>query len=260
MADLDLPATPVAPAAQPEPVEPSTPVAEAVDPQGDPTPTPKPQNTLPKGVIRRFGELTRKREETENENSQLREELARLRGAQQPATPTQQPAQRSTNVDPNVLANQIVEQREFDRACNKVYTEAKTEFTDFDQKLGELGSTGLLTRPALAAIVDGDVPHKVLYHLASNFDVAMEILGLPERQMVRALARLETKLAAEPPAADDDDAQPTPTQQTNKVVQISRTPPPVKPVGSRTSTPSGPSEKDSVDTWMEKRKQQLRKK
>lgn len=224
------------------------------DPGDDSQQTPQQQSNLPKGVLRRFGQLTKAREDAVAEAERLRQEVEQLRRAGQQQNNQQQNNTNTQQQDPRAIAEQIVAQREFDRNSNETYRKGKDEFADFDARLAELGSTGLLDRKALALIVDGDAPHKVLYHLATNFDDAMEILSLPERSMIRALARLEHKLSSErQAAAGDDNNQQTPPAPT----PVTRAPRPVKPVGSRSSTPSGPNDKDAVSDWMAKRNKQL---
>lgn len=209
-----------------------------------PAEPPKPQILPP--VARRIGHLTReaaqakgRAQELEQQNQRLAAELAAARG--QPAQQQQPPVQ----LDPNLVrteAQKLVAQQQYIESSNKTLEKGHAEFPDFESKLSQLGQLGDFSHETLANIVVGsDVAHKVLYHLANNLDVAADILSLPPVQQARAIGKLEATLS-------------TAREETK---ETSNAPAPIKPLSGRSPPPSGPSEKDSVEDWIAKRREQI---
>lgn len=184
---------------------------------------------------KRIGELTREKYEAKraaetaaNEARQLRDYLAQVQQGNQP--------EGSLDVESYVAskAAEIVAQRSFDEACNKVYETGKGEFPDFDQAVSNLQMVGM-NRDFLEIVSSSDAGHKVLHHLGTDLDEAARISALPPLQMARELTRLEYKL----------------NQPQNK--PVSKAPAPIKPIGTGGSPSSGLSDDLPIEEWMARR-------
>lgn len=69
-----------------------------------------------------------------------------------------------------------------------------------------------LTQPMAAALIDSDVPAKLMHYLATNPDEVARIASLPPARQAAAIGKLEDKVSAAP--------------------KTSNAPPPIKPIGS----------------------------
>jgi hypothetical protein len=112
----------------------------------------------------------------------------------------------------------MVQEESFNARSNEIFESGTKTYKDFEARLQQLGTLDLEPaeqRQFMEQILDCEKPAEVLYYLGSNPDEAAEILSLPERQQVRALTKLESRLANAP--------------------KISNAPPPIKTIGQRGS-------------------------
>jgi hypothetical protein len=175
----------------------------------------KPKNDW---VQRRIDQLVREKHEEKRQREALE---TQLRQYQQP---TQTQTQPNGEVDVYKAAEQLIKQRDFNAACNKVFDAGKTEFADgWDQSLRTFQMLGGASPEFLEAVTAMDAGHKVLHHLGQNPEVAERVLSLPPLRMALELARLESTVGQ---------AKPKP---------VSKAPDPINPVGGR-SAPVEPEE------------------
>lgn len=187
---------------------------------------------------KRINEQTRKYYEAERKAQELQQRLARYEQQQYQAPEQSEPSQ---HVDLDTLAEQraaqLIAERSFNEACNKVYAVGAKEFAGtFDSAVQNLQLVGV-TRDFLEAVTASDAGHKILNHLGKldNLGEAERILKLSPVQMGRELARLEARLT-QPPA-------PTP---------ISNAPAPIKPIGSSATGEVDPSKLSDAE-WFARR-------
>lgn len=162
--------------------------------------------------------------------------------AQQPQNRPQQPqAEPLTQEQIRAEAAKLVAAQSFDNACNDVFQKGKAEFQDFETSIKTLGAAGVIDNQNpqfLQAALETEAPHKVLQHLGKNPEEAMRIASMnPIRQAIE-LDRLAQKLA-----------KPTPKP-------ISKAPEPITPISGNGGDDSGPSENDSMDSFVAKRNKQ----
>lgn len=196
----------------------------------EPTAQDKPKNDW---VQRRIDQLTREKHEEKRQREALE---AQLRQYQQPAT-DQSSAANPPVQDVYKAAEQLVKQREFDSACNKVFEAGKTEFPDWDSSLKTFGMLGGASPEFLEAITSMDAGHKVLHHLGQNPEDAERLLSLPPLRMALELARLES------------------TVKQTKAAPVSNAPAPITPVGGK-SAPVEPEEFASTADYIAWKKRQ----
>jgi hypothetical protein len=181
---------------------------------------------------KRINEQTRKYYEAERRAQELQHRLAHYEQRQ-----IQPPEQQQQPVDINTLAEhraaQLLAERSFNEACNKVYAEGSKEYQNFDAAVGNLQLVGV-HREFLEAATSTDAGHKILHHLGQmeNLAEAERILKLPPVQMGRELARLESRL-------NQPVAKP-----------VSKAPAPIKPIGTGGATESGLSDDLPIEEWM----------
>jgi hypothetical protein len=120
-------------------------------------------------------------------------------------------------------ARRLLAETKFNEACNKVYTQGKSEFQDFDQAVGNLQMVGM-SRDFLEFTAASDAGAKLLHHLGKDLDEAARISALPPVLMARELTKLELKLS-----------QPQPKP-------VSKAPAPITPIAASGSTSKDPSE------------------
>ena len=107
------------------------------------------------------------------------------------------------------------------------------KYDDFAEKVGELNPAA----PWAYAIMEADNGDDIAYYLGTHLDEARSILSLPPADQIRAIGRLEAKLAAEPP----------------KQQMPSKAPAPIKPVGGKSGGANDmPQDTDDIKTWMKK--------
>lgn len=113
------------------------------------------------------------------------------------------------------------------------YAEAE-KIPGFDREVFD----GLPLTPAIAnALIDSDVPAKLMAYMATHTDEVDRIARLSPARQAAEIGKLETKLASVAP-----------------VPKPSNAPPPIKPIGSRSN--SSDLSKTSMDDYVEKRKAQ----
>lgn len=112
-----------------------------------------------------------------------------------------------------------------------IYAEAQ-KIPGFDREaFDELPLT-----PAIAnALIDSDVPAKLMHHLASHPEEAERIAGLSPARQAAEIGKLETKLASAP--------------------KVSNAPAPIKPIGTRGSATNSDPSKMTMEEYAAFRKQ-----
>lgn len=193
----------------------------------------KPKDSAPKGdwVQRRIDQLTREKHEANR-----RAEEAEARAVQRETQTTEAQPTNLSAKDIDRAVEQRLKQRDFDSACNKVFEAGKKEFPDFDSSLKTFQMLGGAPAEFLEAVTSLENGHKVLQHLGQDPDAASHLLSLPPLKMALELARLETSLGQAKPAS------------------VSKAPPPITPIGSK-SSPVEPEEfKTTADyiAWRKK--------
>ncbi|MDE1971088.1 MAG: hypothetical protein KGI50_05970 [Patescibacteria group bacterium] len=132
-------------------------------------------------------------------------------------------------------AEQIVKQRDFDKACNNVFEAGVKDFPNFAETLQTFQLLGGAPADFLETVTSLDGGHKVLHHLGQDPELAERVLSMSPKQQAIELARLETKLS-----------QTTPKP-------VSRVPDPIKPIaGAGRSSQSGLSDDLPIDEWMKR--------
>lgn len=177
---------------------------------------------------KRIGELTREKYEAKRAAETSAQEVQRLHEyyANQQGT---EPGGIDVQSYVNSKAQELVAERGFNEACNKVFETGVTEFSDFEQSVSNLQMVGM-GRDFLEIVASSDAGHKILNHLGNDLDEAARISALPPLQMARELTRLEYKLA-------------TPAKK-----PVSKAPPPITPITASGST-EGPDASD-VSRWI----------
>ena len=114
------------------------------------------------------------------------------------------------------------------------------KYPDFADVTGDVH----LAIPALYAMMEADNGPDIAYYLGTHDEEAEQIASLSLPAQIRAIGRLEAKIAAEP-------AKPkTPSQA----------PAPIAPVGGGGGAASEmPSDKDDIATWMRKENERMKK-
>lgn len=138
--------------------------------------------------------------------------------------------QRQATAGQEKVAQDWVEREKTFQAATKDYETVVNPFVD-----EELGS---YSEPARRAIVESEVGPQLLYHLASNPEVAERISDLSPLRQVAELGKLEATVAAPAPK------------------KAPGAPPPLKPTPQGHSTSGGISESDSQQEYEQKRKAQ----
>ena len=188
----------------------------------------------------RIDELTRARHQAQREAETLRQQLAIYQQpGYQPEQAPQEQQRTQSPVDIDSLATQraqqlLAEQR-FAEQCNKVYSDGKAAFPDFDQAVANLQMLGV-NRDFLELATSSDAGAKLLHHLGTDLDETARLLTLPPVQMARELTRLEIKLA-----------QPAPPPP------VSKAPAPITPLGSSALNDVGDPSRMSDAEWYAQR-------
>ena len=192
----------------------------------------------------RIDELTRARheerrraDEAEQQALQYRQRISQFE--QQGYQPEQQPQHQQPQADIRTLAQQeaarMVADQRFNEQCNRIYTDGKAAFPDFDQAVANLQMLGA-NRDFLELATSSDAGAKMLHHLGTDLDETARLMSLPPVQMARELTRLEFKLSQ--PAA------PKP---------VSKAPAPITPLGSSASNDVGDPARMSDAEWFAQR-------
>jgi len=114
---------------------------------------------------------------------------------------------------------------------------AASPHEDFDEVVGDLKPTS----PGLAAIMEADNGAEIAYYLGKNPAEAQKIAALSPIAQIRAIGRLEAKLAAEPVA-------PSPT---------SKAPAPITPLTGTGSGSGGKPDPKNYEAWAKARNKEL---
>ena len=225
---------PPAPATTPPPEPSTTPPPVAVE--AAPKPEPKPEDWRDK----RIAQLT-----------------AKLKDAQAKPKPEDKPKPEGgeSEAEINARAEQLAAQRvaldSFNKACAEAAEKGRAEFPDFQSRVNELSrlvdrndpaSVGAYNEFIVAALETGEAP-KIIHALGGDLNEAARILSLPPIKRAVELTRLAAKTPAE----------------------ISKTPKPITPVGSKGPAhtaidPTDPERADglSIDAWMARRNEQIK--
>ena len=228
-------------AAPPPPEPPETPPAPPAEPP------------IPKGVQKRIDRAVRQKYEAEAEAKHLRERVAFFESQRAPeqkadGEPT---IEQFDNFDKFVaakagwIAKQQIEstltEREQRQAAarestertktveqwNKRVEEATAELPDFEEVVAS--SDVPMTPPMQQAIMESDVGPKLAYYLANNPDEARNIAAMSPIGAIRSLGRIEERLSK--PSA----------------VTTTSAPPPVKPVGARSTVAKDPGKMSDAE-------------
>lgn len=189
---------------------------------------------------------------------ELREELAQQ--SQRPTT--QQPPQPNQFQSPEdyaeALAEYKAEQKIAEREAQQQRTKVQSTYVDrteaFIEKHPDFyevahGDHVRITREMAAVIMESDIGPEVAYHLGKNPDEADRISKLSPLAQAREIGKIEASLSSATPA----------------VKKTSSAPEPIRPVGSRSSTPSldptdpRSAEKMPTSDWIAARNAQIAK-
>lgn len=246
-----------------------TPIIEAAAPAPEPgtTATPEPADNstpeeaeLPKTFTQEeLDEIVSKR--LAKAERKLRRELQQAQEAQR-HSPTEAPdPDEFTDVDSyaEALANHkaelILAQREMRQQQAKLQTTyeeredaARERYNDFHQVVYKQPVDGgpSITPAMLEVIMESDQGPEIAYHLGKNVELSRRIARLSPLSQARELGLIEATLKESRPAR-----------------RTSSAPEPIKPVGSRASTPSYSASDPRSDSlpiseWMARRNQELR--
>lgn len=198
---------------------------------------------------RRIDELTREKYEARRESENLKARLAALEAQAVPnqtdkANPT--PAKAMSPAEQEAMITARAEEKarmmEFTKDCNKIYENGTKSFDDFGKSIEAFNQLGGLNTPQganlVAASMETDEPHKVLYALSKDLDEASRLMSLPPIRQAAALIKFANNLATKP--------------------SKSKAPAPIKPLnGNADSTRN--MEDDSMDMaeWIATRERQL---
>lgn len=205
----------------------------------------------PEWAQRRINELTRKRYEEKARADYLAQELERMRNTRQENDETQQPVrQEDVEARAERLAEQKIAARQQEAKIAELRSNGAKEFkAEFDTAMSTLQSLGAMDNDPQAiafsaAVLESDVPHKVLHYLGTNPDEATRILSLSPVQQARAIGLIEARLATAPPNPPS----------------VSKAPPPVKPLGTRSSAPTSLEHlpTDDIETFMKKERERAK--
>ena len=218
----------------------------------------KAEEPIPKGVQKRIDRAVRQKYEAEARAKMLEERVAAMESRQQQPVHRQQnddsepTIDKFDNFDQYVAAkaewiasrtiNKTLTEREAQQKAayeaaertktadswNKRIAAATAEMPDFEEVLAS--SEVPMTNSMQQAIMESEVGPKLAYYLATNQDEAEKIAGMSPIGAIRALGRIEERLATVKP-----------------VVQTTNTPPPIKPVGSRATVAKDPGKMSDAE-------------
>lgn len=223
----DTEAAPTAPASEPSTGDGA--------PASAPAPAPEPAAERDKqGRFRssqeRIAELTRQRHESDREAAYWR---GVAQGPAAPAAPEGKPTPdkfsdygdyvealaeyKAKEIVSKTRAEIEQSQRAKETAANwqqreAAFRQSTSDYAEVIQAAADLPITQALG----TALQESDIGPQLAYHMAKNPEVAERLNGLPERQMLRELGRLEASLTTSSPPAP---------------ARVSSAPPPIKPVG-----------------------------
>ncbi|WP_257811641.1 hypothetical protein [Burkholderia glumae] len=200
----------------------------------------------PKWALDRIGELTRARKEAEQNAERMAAENARLRqqmggaggGAGGGSGEVEGGAAAGTTaLSPQAvqemaerLAAQRIAQRDYESAIARTEQAGRKEFQDFDQVVQQFGAIGGIPAPMFQAINRLENPHRVLYRLGNDLDLAAHLTTMDPISLGIELARMSG--AMRPMAANEAG---------------NGLPPPIEPPAGRSSGGGGGGEVDLDD-------------
>ena len=198
-------------------------------------------------IERRFSELTKRAKQAEAQKAELESRLQELEAKNAPQQQYQEPdvlgekPQASQFQDAFEYAEALAEwsaekalverdKQEAERRANEeraklnqAWTErvnkAKAEMPDFEEMVAS--STVVVGDAVRDAILESDVGPQILYHLASDDDIAQKIAAMPPIKALREIGKLEARFEAK------DAPKEEPKQE---VVARSKAPAPIKPL------------------------------
>lgn len=253
-------------AVQPEEIPTTTEETQAPEAVGTTEPETKPEpkeDPIPKGVQRRIDRAVRQKYEAEARAKMLEERINAIEARQQQAPQQREPGapklEDFDNFDDYIEAkaayvadkkiNETLTQREQRQQAERAQTarqqtvegwqkrvaSATKELPDFEEVVA---SSDVPMTPVMAeAIMSSDAGPKLAYYLATHEDEAEEIARMSPLAVVRALTRIEDKLANQP-------------------AQASKAPPPVSPVGVKAKAERNPDDLPT-DEWLKWRNKQV---
>ena len=200
-----------------------------------------PEQETIKKLQRRIDRLTAKNGGTARERDMLRDEITRLSSAQ--GEVSEKPASEQIEQIASQRAKEIVaEQSLNDKAASLLKAGKKIE--GFQEALETLrdevpftDAKGKVT-PFLEAVLDSDMPAKIIEYLGANPDEASDFAELSPAQIGRRLARLELKL-----------------EQDGKVTK-SKAPAPISPISGSNGSKLVNLANSSMDDYIAQRRKQ----
>jgi len=212
--------------------------AEAAKAKPEKTPEQREIERLRRGIDRRTRQLSEARAQLDLTKPKNEASYRESAGDSEPLSLTRAELQEMVNAEARKLAPTLQEQHaETQRRQSVVQSLAKTwgqeRFdtlaSDLDEAFGGLSDASGRPKPAIEAVFEADEPSKVIEWLADpdNFEEAERISRLSAVQAGKAIAKLESRLAAE---SDKDKPKP------------SKAPAPLEPVKG-----AGPVKKALID-------------
>ncbi|WP_186197996.1 hypothetical protein [Burkholderia gladioli] len=166
----------------------------------------------PKWAMTRIGELTRQRKEAEQNAERLAAENARLlqqlggsgagggggdggsggsgEGNGGGRAGTGAPSQQAVEEMAERIAAQRLAQREYLDSIQKTEQAGRKEFQDFDQVVQQFGAIGGIPAPMFQAINRLENPHRVLYRLGNDLELASRLTSMDPISLGIELARM----------------------------------------------------------------------
>lgn len=213
-------AAPGAAAELPAPVVAETPEVASPEPAAD-TSQPATESVQEPTEAERDKALRAMQRRIDKRTADLYRERAKLELAERKLQEYEQRPSEEPQQDPIKLAREIARLEKVQERSNAIANEGAKAFPDFReavvalaQEVGALYDQRGAPMPLMEAILDSDIPAKVLYHLGRNPDIAADLADLTPTQQARRIARLEVELSK--PATQ----------------QVSKAPQPLTPVKS----------------------------
>lgn len=218
----------------------------------------KAEEPIPKGVQKRIDRAVRQKYEAEARTKILEERVAAMESQQTPqpstrqAEPSEPTIDKFDNFDDYVAAkaeyiakkqieSTLTERELRQKAAHEAAERTKTadswakridaatvEIPDFEEVLAS--SDVPMTASMQQAIMESDIGPKLAYYLASNPDQATAIAGMSPVGAIRAIGRIEERLATTKPE-----------------VKTTNAPAPIKPVGTRATVAKDPGKMSDAE-------------
>lgn len=184
---------------------------------------------------KRLNDITAKNRDILTQNENLKRQLADALEGKLPAT------EEEINKRAKAEAARIAQQTDFDRRCNEAADKGSAEFTDFTDAVTNLGAAGAFDSPLIGSVLELDEPHKMLYKLGKDPELAERLMNMTPAKQAIELARMEA------------------AARTPKPKQISKAPPPITPVttGNTKAKIDLNDEEVPMADWLAERNRQL---